>query len=286
MKTIFSRKGFDSASGRKASPIFPDGRMVSLPIPDRQSPIRYEDICWQEYNLGSLVSDLTDGRIPASHRAHLDPDLNADSLPRHPGWRPLFGQTSAAQSHLQNSGVQPGDIFLFFGLFRCVVCDSGMVKWDKTSSRRHVLWGWLQIGEMLSVDECDLSQYKWAGYHPHFHRTPDARNTVYVARRYLAIPGVAAKRWAGAGVFSHFSRRLQLTATSASSYGLWELPQWFYPHDGTFPLTYHSSMARWHKSKHGTQLNTVGRGQEFVLDADEYPEAIDWLKGLLTVAQE
>ena len=62
--------------------------MVSLPIPDKTSPIRYEDIRWQKGNLGPFVSDLTGGNIPASHFAHLDPDLNASSLSRPAGWRP------------------------------------------------------------------------------------------------------------------------------------------------------------------------------------------------------
>ena len=33
MKLIFSRKGFDSSAGGIPSPILPDGRMISLPIP-------------------------------------------------------------------------------------------------------------------------------------------------------------------------------------------------------------------------------------------------------------
>ena len=34
MKLIFSRKGFDSATGGKPSPIFPDGTMVSPNLED------------------------------------------------------------------------------------------------------------------------------------------------------------------------------------------------------------------------------------------------------------
>jgi hypothetical protein len=118
MKIIFSRKGFDSASGGLPSPILPDGRMLSLPIPDKRSPISYSDIGWHEYNLGTLVSELTNGRIHASDAAHLDPDLLQGSLVRHASWVPIFGQTGAAQGHLRKTGVEQGDVFLFFGLFR------------------------------------------------------------------------------------------------------------------------------------------------------------------------
>ena len=44
MKVILSRKGMDSESGRVASPILPDGTLLSLPIPDRKSKKKYEDI--------------------------------------------------------------------------------------------------------------------------------------------------------------------------------------------------------------------------------------------------
>jgi hypothetical protein len=119
MKLILSRKGFDSSSGGVPSPIFPDGTMISLPIPDKASTIAYKDIAGNAcVSVGELVQDLA-GR-PPKHRAHLDPDLSVRSIPRADGWKPLFGQESAAESHLENQGVGPGDIFLFFGLFRRV----------------------------------------------------------------------------------------------------------------------------------------------------------------------
>ena len=37
MKIILSRKGFDSENGGYASPILPDGSLVSLPIPNTTS---------------------------------------------------------------------------------------------------------------------------------------------------------------------------------------------------------------------------------------------------------
>jgi hypothetical protein len=44
MRIVLSRKGFDSGSGGCPSPIFPDGSMLALPIPDRRSTVRYCDI--------------------------------------------------------------------------------------------------------------------------------------------------------------------------------------------------------------------------------------------------
>ena len=206
MRIILSRKGVDSGSGKTASPIFPDGRMLSLPIPDKQSPIRYQDIKWREYNLGTVVSDLTNGRIPASFFAHLDPDLNYESLPRSDNWLPLFGQTGAAQGHLRNNNIMIGDIFLFFGLFRNVNFKANRLKWNMSSTLRHVIWGWLQVGRIVAVDNCNRGKFNWAGYHPHFHRAPDRNNTIYVAKKSLELPKIPIQK-KGAGRFcSVYSR--------------------------------------------------------------------------------
>ena len=52
MKIIISRKGFDSISGGVPSPIFPDGKILSLPIPDKNSKITYKKILWENNNIG------------------------------------------------------------------------------------------------------------------------------------------------------------------------------------------------------------------------------------------
>ena len=48
MKLVLSRKGFDSSSGGVPSPIFADGTMLSLPIPDDGSSLRYEHLIWRD----------------------------------------------------------------------------------------------------------------------------------------------------------------------------------------------------------------------------------------------
>ncbi len=59
MRIILSRKGFDSSAGGCPSPIFPDGRLFSLPIPDKTSPIVYSEIHYDDIDVGQLVSQLT-----------------------------------------------------------------------------------------------------------------------------------------------------------------------------------------------------------------------------------
>ena len=100
MRLIFSRKGFDTQNGGVPSPILPDGRMCSLPIPDGSSQIRYSDILWDDVNLGKVVSDLTGNRIRGATRAHLDPDINPAALRRRKGWLGILGPSRPAYTHL------------------------------------------------------------------------------------------------------------------------------------------------------------------------------------------
>jgi hypothetical protein len=61
---------------------------------------------------------------------------------------------------------------------------------------------------------------------------------------------------------------------------LWSLPVWFMPR-GRSALSYHGRSERWTANCERTLLKAAGRGQEFVLDAGQYPEALNWLTELL-----
>ena len=279
MKLIFSRKGFDSSSGGRPSPIFPDGTMVSIPIPDQASTIAYQDIAGNQHaSVGELVEDLAS--IPPTYGAHLDPDLSAHSVPREPGWRPLFGQVGAAERHLENNGVGAGDVFLFFGLFRRV--EQSASRWRHVRGCRpvHVIFGWLQIAQRVAVSQWS-SDERWALYHPHFRREPHPTNVVYVAAERLVLPGMKPSTIPGAGLFPGFTPKLQLTEPQCSRLSLWLLPEWFHPKRRASTLTYHGDPANWQMSKAGVLLSSVSRGQEFVLNCDHYPEGITWLHELL-----
>ena len=183
MKLILSRKGFDSQSGGSPSPIFPNGTLYSLPIPHNPSEITYGDLWHGDINIGETVADLTCDRIGSKDPAHLDPDINHIAYPRQAGWQPLFGQSGAAQGHLDNQGVCIGDLFLFFGLFQKIEKISGRWRFVRDAPKQHILWGWLQIGKICKVDELAKDELPWTRYHPHRHpsRGKDSTNTLYIA---------------------------------------------------------------------------------------------------------
>lgn len=282
MKLILSRKGFDSSSGGCPSPIFPDDTLCSLPIPDDggYSEIKYGDISHDDTNIGEMVADLTRRCHGPRSLVHLDPDLNDAAYPRLEGWCPLFGQCDKSQSHLCNQGVQIGDVFLFFGLYRKVEKTSGRWGFVKNAPKLHILWGWLQIGEIRKVDELAKDELPWTRYHPHRHpsRGKDSTNTLYIASEALDLGNGSIAP--GAGQFPKFHRNLVLTEPG-KSVSYWRLPRCFYPDTGKSPLTFHPNLNRWKQDEEYAYLQSVGRGQEFVLNLNQYPGVTDWLKGLV-----
>ncbi|MEC7816763.1 MAG: hypothetical protein VX939_10850 [Pseudomonadota bacterium] len=277
MKLILSRKGFDSSAGGCPNPLFPDGSCLALPIPDPRSPIRYSQVRHGGRSLGPLVSQLTGNRAFSRKGAHLDPDLTENAYPRRPGWRPMLGQHSSALAHLNNHGVGPGDLFLFFGLFRAVERSGGRWRFVPGSRPFHSLWGWLQVAEVWPLGGSETLP-DWAHYHPHMHGDRSALNSLYVSRSSLAIEGVN-NGLPGAGVFDRLTSLHRLTAPDARQVTDWQLPSAFMPADWQSALSYHHNPERWRDGDEpGTcRLRSAARGQEFVLDLDQYPGVAEWL---------
>lgn len=285
MRLILSRKGFDSSAGGCPSPVLPDGSLCVLPIPDPQSRIRYDDVCFGKRRLGKIARDLTGGRIRSSHGAHLDPDLIADAYPRGEGWRPVLGQTGSAQGHLRNQGVEPGDLFLFFGVFRHAEMHKRRWRFVPGSRPFHALWGWLHIDQVYAVDELTTDALPWVRYHPHLHGEPDSGNTLYTSSVSFQLAG-GAEVWSGSGVFPKLCEELVLTDPRSRLPTRWRLPPAFYPGEDRPPLSYHTKPDRWHLEPPWCYLTCAARGQEFVLDLDAYPELTDWLAGLLRTGRD
>jgi hypothetical protein len=277
VKLILSRKGFDTTSGGGPSPILPDGRMLSLPIPE---PVRER----ADDTGGTTYGDLLDldgtsyleilhalgytGFTPSS-RAHLDPDLVRSARRRGRRWRGMLGQADAAASHLRNQGVGPGDLFLFWGLY----AHAHATRPLRAQPFHHAVFGYLEVDRV--VDLGAGGTLVGAPYHPHLSPAYRGRtNLVYVATERLshdpALPGWGVLRW---------SPSLTLTAPGSTGLLTWELPACFHPSTGT-ELTYHRSAAWTPADPRGrVRVTRRGRGQEFVCDAT--PEIRRWALGLI-----
>jgi hypothetical protein len=248
--------------------------MLSLPIRHPEALTTYADIQAVGGSIGKLVENLTQGSVKATDRAHVDPDLRPESLPRLDGWRPLFGQVNQAQGHLANQRVGVGDVFLFFGWFKDVQERDGRYEFRPGAPDLHVLFGWLEVGDVWRgrTGPCEAPQ--WASSHPHVAAMPGRRaNTIYVASDGN-LPH-------GGGVFPKRHEDLVLTAPSAPR-ATWRLPEWFCAGGKRPKLTYHPGQTNWAVDGEHVLLQSARRGQEFVLDADDYPEAVTWARRLIS----
>lgn len=258
--------------------------MFSLPIPGG-SEQRYAQIQTPVGPMSSLVEDLTRGKMRGDSIAHLDPDLSPASLPRKEGWRPSLGQTGIAQSHLASKGVGVGDLFLFFGWFRPV--EEAAQGWRFVPGARdeHVLFGYMQVGKVLELGarpdpRTVLAERPWLEGHPHLVGERDANNTVYIASDRLILDGVDTGL-SGGGAFERYDPRRVLTAPEGSK-SLWRVPSFLVPSEGRAPLSYHSAPDRWSKGPDGTdRLQTVAKGQEFVIDTQGLAGVSEWITALL-----
>ncbi|MDE1468471.1 hypothetical protein OOZ52_12075 [Aurantiacibacter sp. D1-12] len=242
MKIIFSRKGFDSSAGGGPSPIV-DGRALSLPIPDGQ---RISRTTYGNLGLGGHAKRASRGKLSGRHRCHNDPMFLESGAA-------MLGQCGAAQTHLANHGVGPGDLFLFFGLF----CgDDG--------DPHHRVFGFLDIERMVDLTTC--SEAERAEFvaldHPHALGLHASNDAIYCGRGASNAPALDA---------------LRLTIPGENP-SLWQVPAWL----EEVGLSYHARETRWLGQG---RLQSVARGQEFVADVGEREDVREWARSIIELIE-
>lgn len=271
MRVIFSRKGVDSAAGQCASPLIGESP-ISLPIPTREpSPTSYGQL---SADLRALAHDLSGGRLSGERPCHLDPDIDIAALDMRPtGWRGALGQVSSALSHLRNQRVGPGDLFLFWGLYR--PAERVAAVWRYCGPRRHVVFGWLHVGEVFDIDDdgaSALQRCPWLRDHPHVRSGwGSSANAVYVASERCTLAG---RSFPGSGTFQ---RAFPLTEPGSRLPSTWAVPDWLDAAAGGVGLTYHPA-DRWLGQG---RVKSAARGQEFVADITGRADAERWVADLL-----
>lgn len=236
MRIVFSRKGFDTSAGGGPSPIV-DGRPISLPIPDTKGLSR---TTYGALGLGDHAAKASRGKLDAGNLCHHDPMFLADGTC-------AFGQTGAAQTHLERQGVGVGDVFVFFGLF----------AEEETRELHHRIFGYLRIEEVIALKEGAPQDMEGLG-HPHA----------------LGMHGSNDAIWRGEGrTATSASEALRLTVPGGPP-SLWQRPDWL-KHGG---LSYHDREDRWIR---GGKLKSVARGQEFVADIGRRKAPREWLESVI-----
>jgi len=278
MKIILSRKGFDSGYGGYPSPILPDGRLISLPIPSSGDKRKYSELHIETFGsyydlMLELCPNIKDGHtknaLTANTKCHLDPDIYQGLTKRPAKWKGSFGQIGAAQSHLSNQKVSKDDIFLFFGWFRKTKYDdTGSLMFDRADTKGiHLIYGFLQVGEIIRTC-CDEAP-QWLKDHPHvidYGRSCDKSNTLYISSDKFTLNN----KIPGYGVF-YFNPQIILTKQGMNR-SCWDLPDCF----KNIRISYHDN------GKYGwreTYFLSAAKGQEFVITAND--EVLMWTRKLI-----
>ena len=252
-RVILSRKGFDSKYGGRPSPIFKNGDIFSLPIPQNgKSPKKFNELKFNGINGDQALKEVSATKVTSEDFCHYDPALNEKIG--------LFGQAGSAQSELKNNGVGIGDLFLFFGWFK---------KKDDPNVDVHKIFGWLQIEEILEGDR-EISTFLKRNNisHPHDPQYKEYQNnTIYVSKKNF-------------GLFKKFSNDLVLTAPGYSK-SMWQFPKKYFGSVANKNGNIFLNRLKW-KDKNNLLVDTnIGPGQEFILDAKNSPRISFWAKSLI-----
>ena len=260
-RLILSRKGFDSSAGGSASPILKDGRIFSIPIPQKSpSPTKYQDLNFDGISGTELLRETSSSVQPTDY-CHFDPLLNEEIG--------IFGQASSSQTELKNKGVGSGDIFLFFGWFK---------DFYNKGKDLHHLFGWLQIDRVIEGSE-DIKKYlkEVNMEHPHGYEDVSrySNNTIYVGRKNLEINKDKVISFKGHGLFRYSHQDLILTEKNMTR-SRWKLPKEYFLNSKNLFL----NRLKW-QEEDSCRIFCNGRGQEFILNAEENPMIIDWVTNLI-----
>jgi hypothetical protein len=235
-------------------------------------------------NLGKLIERLHPHRR-CDDFCHLDPDLRQDIVPgrvRHRSWRPVFGQADSNASHLLKCQVGEGDIFLFFGLFR----RTNGWAFVRDAPELHVIYGWLQVDEVVENPIAWARENRWAIDHPHtYGNWWKGKNVLFLAKQNLEIEhrGIRRKtRIPGAGVFDAFDERLQLSDPASTYASKWRLPRIIAPDHTTRRMISTIGKGRWTSRGPFVYFNPgyIRRWQEAVFMEND--AAAKWAVELIT----
>ena len=258
---ILSRKGFDATAGGRASPIFENGDIFSIPIPQKkQSPSRYRELQFNDMSGREILNFIGAKSISDDDFYHNDPLLS--------GQRGIFGQAGASQGELENFGVGRGDLFLFFGWFK---------QYHQGGPDVHHLFGWLQIDKIIKGNS-EILNFLSENKLSHPHGTTDItqfkNNTIYIASKNMTISD-SMRDITGHGIFKKTAKNLILTEIGKAR-SRWRFPKKYF----TNTKNLFRNRLKW-KDEEKCLVNCSGIGQEFILNAQDNPSVVEWASYLI-----
>ena len=265
-RIVLSRKGFDSKYGGRASPIFKDNRIFSLPIPQStESPTKYKDLLFNEISGAAALKESSVKQVTEDDYCHYDPALNEDIG--------IFGQSSSSQTELKNCGVGVGDLFLFFGWFK---------QFSTKSKDLHHIFGWLQISDIVNGGKNIKNYLKHHNInHPHGYGDTSrySNNTIYIGSKNLTMRSKELDL-KGFGLFKNSATDLILTSPKHSR-SMWKFPKKYFQESLSDQKEFFINRLSWTDKENFLVNTNKGPGQEFVINSENNPKVVKWAVDLI-----
>jgi len=279
MKIIFSRKGFDSAAGGYASPIFPDGTLWSIPIPDNNNKMCYKDLkfTYESESISNILNDFCHKRLvtagkgaPCDYasedtKCHYDPQLMRDGNSK----RIVLGQADAADGHLREHKVGKDDIFLFYGWYKEIKKTNNKWKYVRKTPDLHLIWGYMKVDKVIRLGTEEenkniLKTYPFLKDHPHLETSFCEESIKGNNSLYISAPEK----------YRYFKYDENKCLTNINSESIrrseWRLPSFFNQPDAfTFLKEKNFKL-----DGSDVIITYSGYGQEFILDLDKVSDEI------------
>ena len=149
-------------------------------------------------------------------------------------------------------------------MFRETEIKNGKLSYIKGAPIRHIIYGYMEIGEVIKDDKEIASKYNW---HPHSIEPFYTNNRIYLSKKCSTF---------------HYDDALVLTQKDQPSRSVWKLPSFFAQKGISISWQGHT-----HPIIKGDSciLKTASRGQEFVITTDTKEQEgnlSDWVKEIIS----
>ena len=278
MKVLLSRKGVDSGNIQMSNLVINSSdknEIIMIPIPSEKDKISYNDLTFsQDKNVNTHIKDYIKSHTirlnELNTKCHADPNIS--NYFNDFNFLGSIGQIGVSLSHLEKHNVKVGDIFIFFGRF------SFMNFVDNTpqiySYDKHIMFGYLQIGEILYPHKLTPSErkeyeqkYPWIVHQPHWNIEKyknQTDNCIYIAKEKCSFDNSLC----GYGIFNYSDDLILTKENEPISH--WNLSHKILKEE----LSYHNK-----KSIKDNYFQSAYRGQEFIFTENENVKS--WAENLI-----
>lgn len=278
MKVVLSRKGVDTGNSKMSNLVITNNgksEIVMIPIPSEKDKVSYKDLTFSNdknvnFHTKEYIKVHNIRLNELKTKCHADPNLS--NYFNDSNFLGSIGQVGISLSHLEKHNIKVGDIFIFFGRFSFMDLVNNQPKMREED--KHLLFGYLQVGEIIYPNKLTLNQrkeyehkYPWIVNQPHWnmdkYKNQD-NNCIYIASEKCSFDSSLC----GYGTFNYDDALILTKENEPLSH--WSLSREVLKEE----LSYHNK-----NNVKDNYFQSALRGQEFVFTYNEKVKS--WAENLI-----